>query len=136
MNDDNDETRRAVEHCYRTNKVLVNPIIDWTDEDVWEFIHSYNVPYCGLYDEGCKRIGCIGCPMGGAASMKREFQRWPLYKKMYIHAFDDMLEERRKHGKDDTTGLWTSGERVFAWWIGDIKKKGEGQISMEEYMED
>ena len=34
LNDDNDEARRAVEHCYRTRKTLVNPIVDWEDEDV------------------------------------------------------------------------------------------------------
>ena len=63
MNDDNDEARRAVEICYRTQKTLVNPIIDWEDEDVWEFIRSKHIPYCELYDEGFDRLGCIGCPM-------------------------------------------------------------------------
>ncbi len=38
LNDDNDPARRMVEHCYRTQKTLVNPIVDWTDEDVWQFI--------------------------------------------------------------------------------------------------
>ncbi len=37
LNDDNDINRRMVEHCYRTRKTMVNPIVDWTDEDVWNF---------------------------------------------------------------------------------------------------
>ena len=56
LNTDNDENRRMVEMCYRTHKTLVNPIIDWPDEDVWEFIKRYNVPYCELYDFGFKRL--------------------------------------------------------------------------------
>ena len=48
LNMDNDENRRTVENCYRTKKTLVNPIIDWSDSDVWEFIKSENLPYCEL----------------------------------------------------------------------------------------
>lgn len=53
LNDDNDESRRTVENCYRTRKVLVNPIVDWDDEDVWEFLNDVaKVPHCELYDQG------------------------------------------------------------------------------------
>lgn len=64
LNLDNADSRDAMEMCYRTRKTLINPIVDWDDDEVWEFIHKYNIPYCKLYDEGYKRLGCIGCPMG------------------------------------------------------------------------
>lgn len=121
-----------VEHCYRTSKTLVNPIVDWTDEDVWEFIHQYKIPYCCLYDEGWKRLGCIGCPLGGYASQKREFARWPVYKKLYIRAFDDMLSARMDAGKTDNYASWTDGNAVFMWWTGDYKKRDKKQITIEE----
>lgn len=132
LNDDNDESRRSVEFCYRTRKTMVNPIIDWTDDDVWEFIRSYNVPYCGLYDEGCKRLGCIGCPLGGFASQKREFERWPIYRKLYISAFDEMLEARRSHGKNNHNRLWVDGEGVFRWWTGEDRNYDENQITIDD----
>ena len=28
----------------------INPIIDWTTDDVWEYIHEIELPYCGVYD--------------------------------------------------------------------------------------
>lgn len=55
LNDDNDENRRLVEQCYRTRKTMVNPIVDWTDEDVWDFLNGSGIEHCCLYDEGFKR---------------------------------------------------------------------------------
>ena len=95
LNDDNDVNRRMVEQCYRTRKTLVNPIVDWTDEDVWEFLNDVaKVPHCCLYDEGFKRIGCVGCPMGRKKGMERDFARWPKYKNLYLKAFAKMIENR------------------------------------------
>lgn len=112
LNDDNDEARRTVEVCYRTRKTLVNPIIDWSDEDVWEFIHKYNVPYCELYDKGFKRLGCIGCPMGGKKNMEREFEMYPKYKDMYIRSMDIMAKNTTHREMK-----FENGEQAFLWWI-------------------
>jgi phosphoadenosine phosphosulfate reductase len=133
---DNADTRRVVESCYRRHKTVVNPIIEWEEEDVWEFIKSENIPYCGLYDEGFHRLGCIGCPMARQHGREREFLRWPTYKAMYLRAFGKMLKERERRGKMD--GSWrmgTTAQDVFRWWMEyeDIP----GQIDLlEEYEED
>ena len=114
LNDENKESRRAVEICYRTKRTLVNPIIDWTDEDVWEFIRTYNLPYCELYDCGHKRLGCIGCPMGGRKGMLQEFEQYPKYKALYLKAFDRMIVENKRIGRrndKDTAEEW------FDWWV-------------------
>ena len=89
---DNRENARIVEMCYRTHTTLVNPIIDWTDAEVWEFIKEYKVPYCCLYDEGFKRLGCIGCPMGSVKQRQYEFERYPKYKNLYMLAFQKMID--------------------------------------------
>lgn len=91
MNDDNDVNRRMVEHCYRTQKTIINPIVDWTDDDVWQFLNENNIPHCCLYDEGYTRLGCIGCPLSGTRYMLRDFARWPKYKELYIRAFEKMI---------------------------------------------
>lgn len=127
LNDDNDENRRTVEHCYRTRKTLLNPIVDWADEDVWEFIKTYNIPYCELYDKGYTRLGCIGCPMSTAAAA--ELERYPKYKRQYIRAFDKMLKDFKNPPKN-----WTDGEAVMDWWLGKKPKSKEleGQINIFE----
>lgn len=92
MNDDNDAARRTVETCYRTRKTMVNPIVDWDDEDVWGFLDGNGIPHCCLYDEGFTRLGCIGCPLSGSKNMIRDFERWPKYKELYIKAFQRMID--------------------------------------------
>ena len=90
--DDNEETRRMVEHCFRKKRTTVNPIVDWGDDDVWEFLNEVaKVPHCCLYDEGFTRLGCIGCPLQGREGMIRDFERWPRYKELYIRAFEKMI---------------------------------------------
>lgn len=79
LNDDNDVSRRLVEQCYRTQKTMLNPIVDWTEDEVWEYLNEMvKVPHCSLYDNGYKRIGCIGCPMGNGRQMQSDCSGTPL----------------------------------------------------------
>lgn len=112
LNNDNEESRKMVEQCYRLSKTVVNPIIDWLDSEVWEFIHEYNIPYCKLYDEGYHRLGCIGCPMN--THQAEELERYPKYKQAYIRAFDRMIEAFT----DKSRCKWETGKDVYEWWIG------------------
>lgn len=118
LTNDNAESRRMVEQCYKRHKTTVNPIIDWTDRDVWDFIRAEGIPYCALYDEGFTRLGCIGCPMARQHGREREFARWPKYKTAYLMAFGRMLEERKRKGRlqqDSKMGL--TPQSVYNWWM-------------------
>jgi phosphoadenosine phosphosulfate reductase len=103
------------EHLMRTcptkGKIMVAPIFDWTDDDVWAYIRDRNLPYCSLYDEGFERLGCIGCPMG-RRQRERQFERWPRFKNAYLLAFDRML-------KDHPSENWRTAQEVFDWWMSD-----------------
>lgn len=130
LNYDDDASRRTVEQCFRTSKTLLNPIIDWELEDVWEYLNGVErVPHCELYDRGFERLGCIGCPM---ANGDRELRAWPKYEANYIRAFDRMLEERKKAGLVTT---FKDGRDVLNWWtgrVGGVRGEEEGQISIWE----
>ena len=76
------------------DKILLNPIIEWSEEDVWEFLNKVvEVPHCELYDEGYTRIGCIGCPMATAKNQIKQFNRWPHVKEKWIRAIMDVRRE-------------------------------------------
>lgn len=128
-NSDNDEARQTLEMCYRTHKTSVNPIVDWTTSEVWEFIRAEKCRYCCLYDEGFNRLGCIGCPMGQRKGRLIEFARWPTYKVAYLNAFKKMLEERERRGKlQGEMRMGKTPESVFRWWMED--KNVDGQTSL------
>jgi len=116
LNSDNDEKRRMVENCVIKGKNILNIILDWEDNEVWNFIKSRNLKYPFLYDKGYKRIGCIGCPMQGKNGMERDFKDFPKYKQNYIKAFDRMLKNRDSKGL--VTKRWKTGQEAFDWWVG------------------
>ena len=128
---DNSENRRMTELCMQKKSMIVNPIIDWTNKDIWEYIHTEKIPVCELYQCGYTRVGCVGCPMAGNRRYK-EFRDFPAYKLNYIRAFDRMLSFRQAHGVDTYT--WETGEDVFRWWMND--ENIEGQMELEDYISD
>lgn len=113
--DVDNEEERLVRLCRQNIKRILNPIIDWEDQDVWDFIREYKIPYCELYDKGKDRIGCIACPMAGQDGQRLDFEQYPKYKTAYLKAFDRMVEERKRKGKET---IWENGEDVMRWWIG------------------
>ena len=132
LNCDNEESRRQVETCALKGKRVLNPIIDWTEEEVWRFIRTYGLPYCVLYDLGFQRLGCLGCPLASTKNREREFARYPQYARAYIRAFDRMVEARMASGKP--RGSWKDGESVFWWWMygnGKRERQIDGQIELE-----
>ena len=116
LNNDNDDKRQLFESCRLQGKRTVNPIIDWTDSEVWDFLHDAKVPVNPLYGCGFDRVGCIGCPLAGTAGRQKEFAVYPTYQGAYIRAFDKMLDVNRTRWKN--TG-WenASGKDVFNWWM-------------------
>lgn len=130
LNYDNAETRRVVEACYRTNKTLINPLIDWDNEFLRWYIQKENIPICPLYSCGWNRVGCIGCPMAGKHRWE-EFERYPKYKERYIRAFEKMLIERKRRGLKNRE-QWKTGLKVFKWWMED--KNIDGQLVFDENM--
>ena len=128
---DNDESRRLYERCEIKAKTVVNPIIEWKNADIWEFINQEHIFTNPLYQCGYDRVGCIGCPMAGKKRWK-EFSDFPAYKRAYIRSFDKMLEFM----KNDGTGRvpkWKTGYDVFLWWMED--KNIPGQMNFDDFQE-
>lgn len=106
------KSRSKYETCQSDKGVeFYHPIIHWSEEQVWDFIHSEHIPYCRLYDEeGITRIGCVGCPLTSSEKIAAEFKRWPQFEKAYLWAFEKMLEGR-------SFDKWKTKYDVMDWYI-------------------
>ena len=125
------EVEHVGDACNASGKKVLNPIVDWETEDVWEYLNSRNIPHCCLYNEGFTRLGCIGCPMGGTHQMEKEFEIWPGFKKYYLRAFEKAIEHRKESGLKCT---WDRAEQMMDWWIYGQDKNKEKEVSGQIYM--
>lgn len=129
--------RKMVESCTKSRHTFyVHPIIDWSVDDVWEYIRENNLPYPSLYDEGFRRIGCIGCPM--STHRKQEFERWPRFEARYKKAFAAAAANLAALGPEfggrgrNAKLRWKTGEDMFRWWMEQNKPTNEDQFTLFE----
>jgi phosphoadenosine phosphosulfate reductase len=54
----------------------VNPLADWTHDDVWSYIRQHDVPYNALHDRGYPSIGCAPCTRAVAPGEDLRAGRW------------------------------------------------------------
>ena len=93
------------------DKILLSPLLDWTESDVWGFLNESGIAHCKLYDEGFKRIGCILCPMSNYKQKEQDMLRYPHVKRKWIEVIRKLIENGyiRRNFDDPELG--------FRWWI-------------------
>lgn len=99
------------------DKIIINPIIEWTDRDVWEFLNDVvKVEHCELYDRGYHRLGCLFCPMASMKEQRKMERDYPKYKAQYLRTIHKLREYRKENGLPDYYQEMTD-EDVFQWWL-------------------
>jgi phosphoadenosine phosphosulfate reductase len=56
--------------------IKVNPLIKWTEKDVWNYIKEKNIPFNSLHNKGFKSIGCVPCTRAVEDSEDSRSGRW------------------------------------------------------------
>lgn len=93
------------------DKILLSPIIHWTERNVWEFLNSNKIPHCELYDQGYTRIGCICCPMSQPRQKRKEVERWTHVKRNWIKTIQWLIDNGYINHN------FRNAETGFRWWI-------------------
>lgn len=69
--------------------IKVNPIINWSEEDLWTYIKTNKVPYNKLHDKGFPSIGCAPCTRAIKEGEDIRAGRWwwenPEHKECGLH---------------------------------------------------
>lgn len=95
--------------CIRGKEsLLISPIINWSDDDVWTFLNALDIAHCELYDQGFHRIGCICCPMSPAKQKRRDIERYPHVKRGWIKAIK-AIRDGGGYSKENLSGGTSEG---------------------------
>jgi len=71
----------------------INPILDWSKQEVWSYIRKYNLPVNPLYNLGFNRIGCWPCPF-------KTNLDWKLIKKSFPNKYATLQKTLRSIYKE------------------------------------
>ena len=114
------------------DKIIINPIIEWSDKDVWEFLNDIvKVEHCELYDKGYHRLGCLFCPMASIKEQRKMERDYPKYKAQYLRTIRRLRQYRNDNDLPDYYQNMTD-EDVFQWWL---SKKSLKQWKAENFQQ-
>ncbi len=78
-----------VEYDSNFDLIKVNPLISWSEEDVWDYVKVNSVPYNKLHDNAYPSIGCAPCTRAVKAGEDIRAGRWwwenPEHKECGLH---------------------------------------------------
>lgn len=98
------------------------PILDWTDDDVSDFVHSENIichPW--YYNDGDfdvkKRIGCMGCPLASMKKRREVFKLYPKFLRLWIKHYSVFYYNQLAKGGCNTTNKFKDPYEVFVFTL-------------------
>ncbi|MDR3309528.1 MAG: phosphoadenylyl-sulfate reductase [Tannerella sp.] len=84
------DTSTSSSHANEADRLIkVNPLINFTEEDLWEYIRANKAPYNSLHEKGFPSIGCSPCTRAVASGEDIRAGRWwwenPEHKECGLH---------------------------------------------------
>lgn len=98
------------------DKIMIYPILEWTEQEVWEFINDRNLPHNPCYDS-VRRVGCMFCPFAGKRQLIMYRMRYPKFYEAILRSLQRYLDS---HDTD-----FDSAEECYDWW--------ESKLSVDKY---
>ena len=90
------------------DRVMLRPVLYWTEEEVWEFIKERELPVNPCY-ESVGRVGCMFCPFATKGQIAMYETRYPGFKKAILRALDKYWLRTDEHMLPDP-------HQYYEWW--------------------
>ena len=88
------ETRKVEVDRANGGILKVNPLVDWSYDDVWQYVRTHNVPVNRLHGQGYPSVGCAPCTRAIQAGEDPRAGRWwwenPETKECGLHADEEI----------------------------------------------
>lgn len=89
------------------DKIMVYPILHWTNDDVWQFIHDRHLPINPCYEKS-NRVGCMFCPFTNKNQIEYYESLYPKFKDYIVRAMNIYLS-RKPHNS-------LTAQEYYEWW--------------------
>lgn len=122
------ESVKRSKQCYieigrskKAGKIFIRPILNFDDYDIWQYIRENKLPYCSLYDEGFKRLGCVLCPFESASNLERTEIYFPKIVKLWKLACNRLVARYKSQNYLNLNGKpmkhkFETGDELYQWW--------------------
>ena len=104
------------------DRLDIHPILEWSKEDVWQFINERGIPVNPCYDL-VERVGCMYCPFAQSRQLDVYDKLYPSYKRRLLLALERFLEVKSIEGIE-------SAEEYYEWWKSKMTLKQWAQRKM------
>ena len=89
------------------DKIMVYPILEWTEADVWQFLEERNLPRNPCYSS-VKRVGCMFCPFAGKGQLRYYRAKYPKFHAAILRSIGKYIDT---HDTD-----FDNAEECYDWW--------------------
>lgn len=101
----------------KNRKVIIRPILEWTEDEIWNYIEDNHLPVNPCYEYN-GRVGCMFCPYASTKRLHYVASKYPRYYRNLLRTIQVLIDR----GYMREFGTFTA-EQVFEWWASKQKAK-------------
>lgn len=97
------------------DKIMIYPLLDWLETDIWEYINKMQLPVNPCYSRGGGRVGCMFCPFSNKKQLAYYEVHYPKFKEQLIAALQKYIDRYRVYEKSECLESHNAQD-YYDWW--------------------